>query len=84
MRIEEQLIQKKTFKQIADFLGISEGDVSESLNRATPRKIINECNSYKDLLRQGVNDDDYTLADLDYIKEHDKTYFKYLLTNDYV
>ena len=87
--LEELMLQKKTLQEIADFLGVSRGTVGKKLKRTKPQ-------GQESGYRYGLGDweelksqvttfgNGYTLRDLDYIKEHDKSYYKYLLTNDYV
>lgn len=87
--MEDLLLQNKTLQEIADFLNVSISTVSESLTRKQP-PINEDCNKYglgawqefKDSIT--VFGNGYTLKDMDYIKNNDKTYFKHLLTNDYI
>ena len=87
--LEELLLQKKTLKEIAEFIGMSESRVSQLLNRDKPvskesgyRYGLGEWQELKDSIKEIGNG--YTLRDMDYIKANDKSYFEYLLRNDYV
>jgi len=83
-KIEELLIRKKSYEEIAIFLGVSISLVSEYMSRPTPRKIIRESSTFRELIQTEDNVDCFTIKDIDYIKENEPTYFKELLRNDYV
>lgn len=81
--LEELMIRKKSYEEIAIFLDVSIGWVSECMSRPTPRKLLREADSFKDLILT-KDDDAYLIKDIDYIKNNDEEYYKYLLRNDYI
>lgn len=83
-KIEELLIRKKSQEEIALFLGVSVSLISQYMTRATPRRILNECSTFKELLRNNIDSDSYTVKDMDYVRENKPEYFRELLRNDYV
>ena len=83
-KIEELLIRKKSYEEIALFLGVSISLVSEYMSRPTPRRIIRESSTFRELIQTEDNSDCFTIKDLDYVKENEPSYFRELLRNDYV
>ena len=80
MRLEDIVLQSGlTYKQVAKVLGCYESDISNSMTRETPRRIINEPSSFKDYIQQDCDMNTYTVKDLDWIRVHDKRYYNSLL-----
>tara|TARA_R110000824_G_scaffold368304_2_gene557605 strand:- start:1358 stop:1603 length:246 start_codon:yes stop_codon:yes gene_type:complete len=81
--MEDLLLQHKTLEEIALFLGVSISTVSASLSRNTPKSYKREAGigAWDELKNSYVklnNSSDYTVRDLEYIKNNDESYFKTL------
>ena len=83
--MEDLILKHKTLYEVSKFLGVSISTVSESLDRSTPSRVITSSNEWQKL-KDSITliEDGYTIKDMQYIKEHDKSYFKYLQSNDYI
>ena len=89
-KLEEMILRKFTYSEIALMLDVSISTVSDVMSKSMQPTVISEVSSYHDLIQSTDNNvvqsiyGNYTISDLDWIKENDSEYFRELLKNDYL
>ena len=89
-KLEEMMLRKFTYSEIALMLDVSISTVSDVMSKSMQPTVIHEVSSYKELIQSSDNNlvqsiySNYTISDLDWIEENDSEYFRELLKNDYL